>query len=161
MQRADAFQIAAVQHVANQRRPDRIPQLAPNPLHAGQNLLRVNGHIQRLERCPAVPAISAPGFVRLAKIIEQHTAQAIRRLAVIDHLLQPRQVAPVDFFVLRRGQAVVLRRMIQQLARSINVGRAVQQDALRRGTIAPGTSGLLIIRLDAHRHIVMNDVADI
>ena len=42
-----------------------------------------------------------------------------------------------------------------------NITRGEEQNTIRRVAVTPGAARLLIIRLDAHRHIVMNDVADI
>ncbi len=41
------------------------------------------------------------------------------------------------------------------------VGRGVEQDAARRQAVAPGTTGLLVVGLDALRQVVVNDRAHI
>ncbi|MNB79861.1 hypothetical protein D3C75_266080 [compost metagenome] len=140
----------ALQH----RRHQRHPEALPHPVDAGENLLRVHGHIDQFAFIRAVAADSAQVvLIIFAEIGKLRAAQAAGRIAVINHLLQ------LAVFI---GLALsVLRVLLDQEFLGHNILRAEQQDTLTRLPVPAGAPGLLDISLHILRHVVVNNIAHV
>ena len=95
----------------------------------------------------------------LAKVVEDIPAQALARAAVARHDAQPLIVALSKGLAL--GLAEFLAAAFNQILRGRDVAGREEEDAVRRGPVASGAPGLLVICLYALGHVVVYDEADV
>src|SRR5579862_183382 len=85
---ADAFCFGAAQHFDHVLDADAKTAFFPNAIDARKKLLRGDGAVPGFARGEAVVARAAIAGMFVAKVIQQESAPAGRRLGVMDNLLQ-------------------------------------------------------------------------
>ena len=122
--------------------------------HAGHKLLRRDGQVNlflALDAAAVITVAAVFGRVGLTEIIEQRHAPADIRFGISGHIAQV--LAGVAAF----GFIFVFDKVLDL----VRVGIAVEQQAVRRQSIAPGAPDLLIITLDIARQVVVQDKAHV
>ena len=118
----------------------------------GEHLLGVDGGVVADDAALAEVAVAARAGL-LAEISEERLAPAERRLAEIDHRRQP----PLLDHPLLGGEL-----LLGELAPAErHVVDAVEGEGCRRQAVAPGAADLLVVRLDARRHVGVDDEAHV
>ena len=105
-----------------------------------------SGGVRQLSQLPQ-------GLARLAEVVEQPDTAAIHRLAQAQQRVE-----------LRAGDALVLlarRRLLDEPALLNDVRQAVDHPGIRGQAVAAGAAGLLVVRLDALRHVEVRDEAHV
>ena len=147
---------AAAEAAHKQRAPHVVAEFAAYAYYAGYYHLRALGDVLAGEVAPAVAAVAAALAVRLTEVVEYVPSQARRGLAVADHGVEPFYV-PLAYQRLSLLVKLLVSAHFNEPARCHYVGRGVEQHAVGALPVAPGASGLLVIRLQALGHVVVDD----
>ncbi len=146
----DALGQAADQHIDQMHGAKTLP----GAIGAGQQLLRGDLAVAKLRRRQAVVAIAATGGGRfLAEITEQAAAPAARGFRQ-----RHQRIELADRDALERIRAGGL---VDHAALLHDVGQAIGHPGAGGLAVAPGSTGLLIIGLDAFRQIEMRHEAHV
>ena len=138
----------------------RLSVSAPRLTDTGKHRLCLRGHIHLVILSVAVSTVIAGSRHLFSEIGKNIISKAGSGLAITFHDLEPSGISLSDQFdILRRDLRKVL--VFQQELIDHNIPGREQQNALRRFSISPGTSGLLIVILHALGHIVVDDISDV
>ena len=133
-------------------------------VHAHADRPRDVGHVDGFEGALAVRAVAAARItpvIRLAEVPGHVPVQAVGGPAVADHAVQqPASAHPHDLALLG-VQPFVLVVGVEQTAPGHDIALVPQQRAPAGFAVAAGAPRLLIVGLDAFRHVVVDDEAHV
>ena len=133
-------------------------------VHAHADRPRDVGHVDGFEGALAVRAVAAARIapvIRLAEVPGHVPVQAVGGPAVADHAVQqPASAHPHDLALLG-VQPFVLVVGVEQTATGHDIALVPQQRAPAGFAVTPGAPRLLIVGLDAFRHVVVDDEAHV
>lgn len=96
-----------------------------------------------------------------AEVIENIAPETSRGAAIPHHAIEHATLRRFDALRFLFGKFVVAAAFLYEIPARGNVAIAPKKQAFRRLPVSSGTAGLLVIRLDAFRHVVMNHIAHV